>query len=204
MSKLTIKSNLSPETVEKLLKLKDEAMLFQNDKAELTQKQDKDSDGDHDPSSQLPSSQKEKEASVPREIALQEKQDREKAKELFYKTKAWLESTFPKAINFKDPKPLKVGIANLLLVPSPYSKTQLRKCIGSYCASKAYLKAVIQGEWRYDLNGEKAEVITQENKDRAAKQLATRKNKFERRQPYPDKKGRAGGEEAHPGEGSSE
>ncbi len=40
MGKLTLKNNLSPETREKLMKLKGEAILLQNGKAELAQKQD--------------------------------------------------------------------------------------------------------------------------------------------------------------------
>jgi len=115
--------------------------------------------------------------------------DRKKAKELFYETKAWLESTFPKAFNFKDPKPLAIGTSDLLLASSsPYSKTQLRKCLGSYCARKAYLEAVTQGDWRYDLKGEKAEAIIQEHKDHAAKELAVIKDKFKNRKRCLNKK----------------
>jgi len=90
----------------------------------------------------------------------------------FQAAKAWLEENFPKSFNFKKPKPLKLGIQHdLLSIPSPYSKKLLRKCLGVYVNSKAYLEATIQENWRYDLNGEKIEEITQEQKDHALKQL---------------------------------
>ena len=142
MKKLTLNKPLSPETQEKLLKLK-----------VLSEKNAKMSD--------------------------QEKTDRAKAKELFNKTKTWIESTYPDAFNFNNPKPLKIGVRKeLLLVSSPYSKRQVNKCLGVYCSTKAYLEAIILGEWRYDLNGAQVEPITQEQKDHAAKQLAERKKKF--------------------------
>jgi len=142
MTKLTLNKPLSPETQEKLLKIKN-----------LSEKNSKMSD--------------------------QEKADRANAKELFYKTKTWLESTYPNVFNFNNPKPLKMGVRKeLLLAPSPYSKRQVNKCLGVYCSTKAYLESIIQGDWRYDLNGAQVETITQEQKDHAAKQLAERKNKF--------------------------
>lgn len=109
----------------------------------------------------------------------QEKADRANARELFDRTKSWLESTYPNAFNFNNPKPLKMGIRKeLLLASSPYSKRQVNKCLGVYCSTKAYLEAITLGEWRYDLNGAQVEPITQEQKDHAAKQLAERKKKF--------------------------
>lgn len=78
----------------------------------------------------------------------------------FQATKAWLEENFPKAFNFKEPKPLKLGIQNnLLSLPSPFSKASLRHCLRIYANSKAYLEATIQENWRCDLNGEKVEEV---------------------------------------------
>lgn len=135
----------------------------------------------------------------------QEKAESANAKELFSKTKAWLESTYPKTFNFKQPQPLKIGIhQELLLVPSPYSKRQINRCLGVYCSTKAYLEAITQGDWRYGLNGEKVEGISQEHKDHAIKQLVERKNKFKTKQMRPHKGGhnRAKKEESQQGEGS--
>jgi sRNA-binding protein len=94
----------------------------------------------------------------------------------FQATKAWLEETFPKAFNFKNPKPLKLGIQhNLLSVTCPFSKGSLRHCLGIYAHSKTYLEAIVQEKWRYDLNGEKAEEVTQDQKDHALKMLVHKK-----------------------------
>lgn len=85
---------------------------------------------------------------------------------------AWLEENFPKSFNFKDSKPLKLGIQHdLLSIPSPFSKKLLRKCLGVYVNTKAYLEATLQENWRYDLNGKNVEEVTQEQKDYALKQL---------------------------------
>jgi sRNA-binding protein len=90
----------------------------------------------------------------------------------FQAAKVWLEENFPKSFNFKKPKPLKLGIQHdLLSIPSPYSKKLLRKCLGAYVNTKAYLEATLQDSWRYDLNGKKIEEVTQEQKDYALKQL---------------------------------
>lgn len=94
----------------------------------------------------------------------------------FQATKAWLEETFPKTFNFKDPKPLKLGIQhNLLSVTCPFSKGSLRHCLGVYTHSKAYLEAIVQENWRYGLNGEKSEQVTQDQKDHALKMLEHKK-----------------------------
>lgn len=155
MTKLTLKKPLSFETQERLMKLKggsDGAEKQNNNKKP-----------------QAPS-----EAQIVN-IGSQEKsskEDRAKAKERFHETKSWLESTYPEALNFNEPKPLKLGIErDLLDSSSPYSKSQLRKCLRVYCASRGYLKAIAKENWRYDLNGEKVGGIIQEHKDYALKQL---------------------------------
>lgn len=95
----------------------------------------------------------------------------------FQATKAWLEGTFPKTFNFKGPKPLKLGIQHdLLSVACPFSKGSLRHCLRVYVHSKAYLDAIVQENWRYDLKGEKAEEVTQEQKDHALKMLEHQKS----------------------------
>ena len=169
MTKLTLNKPLSPETQEKLLKIKT-----------LSEKNTKISD--------------------------QEKADSANARELFGKTKAWLESTYPNAFSFNNPKPLKIGVRKeLLLAPSPYSKRQVNKCLGVYCSTKAYLEAITIGDWRYDLNGAQVEPITQEQKDHAAKQLAEGKNKFKRKKVhlYSRRNHRNVAEEPQQGENSS-
>lgn len=90
----------------------------------------------------------------------------------FQTAKIWLEENFPKSFDFKEPKPLKLGIQHdLLSISSPFRKKLLRKCLGVYVNIKAYLKATLQENWRYDINGKKIEEVTQEQKDHALKQL---------------------------------
>lgn len=99
----------------------------------------------------------------------------------FQATKAWLEENFPKTFNFKEPKPLKLGVQHdLLSVPCPFSKGSLRHCLGVYAHSKAYLEAIVQENWRYDLNGEKVEEVTQGEKDHALKLLEHKKALWEK------------------------
>ena len=170
MSTITPKDALPLENQNKLLRIKEGSEHLKNDVVPKIAKQDQSVAMGEGAVHQSMTSSKKKRADNQKEISPQEQKDREQSKKLFHKTKAWLESTFPKAFNFKDPKPLKLGIEqNLLLVSSPYSKRQLRRCLGSYCFSRAYLKAVLHENWRYDLNGEKIEEISQEHKDRAAR-----------------------------------
>ena len=159
MTKLTLKKPLSVETQEKLMKLKGGPGK--------PERQDKDK-------KPQATSQTDK-----ANIDSQEKEDRAKAKERFHEAKTWLESTYPKAFNFEEPKPVKLGIERELLVASsPYSKSQLRKCLRAYCTSRGYLKAIVEENWRYNLNGEKVEGIIQEHKDHALKQLEYNKGLF--------------------------
>ncbi len=135
MSTITLKDALPSETQNKLLRLKEATDHPKNDvplKIEGQEQSLFDAVGAPIPQ-HLPSSQKQKHENR-KELSPQEQKDREQSKELFNKTKAWLESTFPKAFNFKEPKPLKLGIEqDLLFLPSPCSKRQLRRCLGSYC-----------------------------------------------------------------------
>jgi hypothetical protein len=160
MTKLTLKKPLSFETQERLMKLKGGS----------------DGDEKQNNNKKLQTlSQSDKTTIEPQEKLTQENKDRAKAKERFHETKAWLESTYPEAFNFNDPKPLKLGIQrDLLLVSSPCSKNQLRKCLEIYCGSRCYLKSIVQENSRYNLSGEKVEEIAQEHKDHAVKQLAKR------------------------------
>lgn len=192
MSTITLKNTLPSKTQNKLLHLKEATEYPKIDSTLKIEEQFQSfsvvADGESVPDS-LPSSQK-KGTDNRKEVSPQEQKDREQSKELFQQTKAWLESTFPKAFNFREPKPLKLGIEqDLLSVSSPYSKRQIRKSLGSYCFSRTYLNAIVQGDWRYDLNGDKVEEISQEHKDRAAKDLAERKKKFQSKQMRPYKSG---------------
>ena len=185
MSTITLKDSLSLETQKKLLNLKEATDHPKNDVVPEIEKQIQSLpaavEGGVVPQSLTPFQKKG--ADNRKEISPQEQKDKKQSKELFLKTKAWLESTFP--------KPLKLGIEKeLLSVSSPYSKRQLRRCLGSYCFSRTYLEAILHENHRHDLNGEKVEEISQEHKDRATKELAERKKKLQLKQAQ-NLKGRA-------------
>jgi ProQ/FINO family len=63
------------------------------------------------------------------------------------------------------------------------------------------LEAIIQGNWRYGLNGEKVEAIIQKHKNYAAEKLAVRKNKFKKTRSYKGR--RIVGKESEQREGSN-
>ena len=77
----------------------------------------------------------------------------------------WLEATYPKAFDFKQPIPLKKGIRQELLANgSPFSKIQLMNGLKAYVRGHLYLKAVIRYQWRHDLNGKQAAEILDDEK----------------------------------------
>lgn len=79
----------------------------------------------------------------------------------------WLEKTYPKCFNRKNPKPLKKGIMQDILQEGQWteSKTALRAIISFYVSSPLYHQAILEGSFRYDLRGEKAEEIKESEKE---------------------------------------
>jgi ProP effector len=105
-----------------------------------------------------------------------DRENRKKARERFLAAKTWLEDTFPKAFNFKDPKPLKLNIEqDIFRVESPFSRRLIRKVIACYVRTTAYLKSIAREDGRYDLQGERAGEVRQVEKDHALQQLKQRK-----------------------------
>eukprot|EP01099_Mayorella_cantabrigiensis_P005737 TRINITY_DN463_c1_g5_i1.p4 TRINITY_DN463_c1_g5~~TRINITY_DN463_c1_g5_i1.p4 ORF type:complete len:188 (+),score=9.15 TRINITY_DN463_c1_g5_i1:4754-5317(+) len=104
-----------------------------------------------------------------------QKADQEKSREKLEEAKSWLQKTFPKAFDFQDPKPLKAGIHHDMPdLEAPVSRTQRARAIRAYVCSPGYLKAVANGQWRYDLNGEPVEKIRPEQRDHAEKKLLSK------------------------------
>jgi len=107
---------------------------------------------------------------------LQEKKDREQSRELFRQAKEWMETTFPKSFNFKSPVPLKINIhKDIRAREAPVSYRQRIKVLRAYLYSYGYLKAVLEGEWRHDLDGNPVEPISKEQKVYAQEQLSHKK-----------------------------
>jgi len=85
----------------------------------------------------------------------------------------WLEKTYPKCFNRKNPKPLKKGIMQDILVEGRWteSKTSLRAIISFYVASPLYHQAILRESFRYDLRGNKVEDIRESEKEFSKKRL---------------------------------
>lgn len=106
------------------------------------------------------------------------KEDLAKASENFKEVKKWLETTYPKAFNFQNPVPLKKGIRQELLAKgSTFSEAQLCNALTGYVRNDSYLKAVVEGQWRHDLNGEQAEKILENEKEYSRDFLLYREEK---------------------------
>jgi len=124
----------------------------------------------------------------------QEKKDREQSRALFRQAKEWMETTFPKAFNFKSPVPLKVNIhQDIRARESPVSYRQRIKVLRAYLYSYGYQKAVLEGEWRHDLDGNPVEPISKEQKAYAQEQLQRKKEIWNNRKKQIKKQGK----EAH-------
>jgi sRNA-binding protein len=112
------------------------------------------------------------------ELPLVDQENQKKAREQFIAAQTWLKETFPKAFNFKDPKPLKVNIEeDISQMESPFSKTLIRKVVAYYVGNPAYLESIVQGDGRVGLHGEKVGTVSRVEKDRALQQLEQRETR---------------------------
>jgi sRNA-binding protein len=91
----------------------------------------------------------------------------------------WLQETYPKCFDLKNPKPLKKGIMNDLFQQALWtkSKTSLRDAISFYVESPLYHQAILEGNFRFDLNGENIEEINESEKEYSKIKLEKIKNK---------------------------
>jgi sRNA-binding protein len=85
----------------------------------------------------------------------------------------WLERTYPKCFNRKNPKPLKKGIMKDILMEGRWieSKTSLRAIVSFYVGSPLYHQAILEESFRYDLRGEKVEEIRESEKEFSKQRL---------------------------------
>lgn len=103
-----------------------------------------------------------------------------------------LEELFPKCFNQTEPKPLKLHIEQDLFalesVLALGTKTALRNALKLYTIHPPYLKAVLEQEDRYDLEGNPVEKIEQKHKEYAQEKLEKRlKAKKNNKNTKPDK-----------------
>ncbi|MBN9344248.1 MAG: ProQ/FinO family protein [Candidatus Paracaedimonas acanthamoebae] len=104
-----------------------------------------------------------------------EREAKQKKREEIKVALRWLYEQFPACFNPKDLKPLKLNIDkdlfSFLEKENSPSKVKLRDALTYFTSNVHYLKAIINGTHRYDLNGQQAEEITQEQKDFAQNKL---------------------------------
>ena len=176
MAKLTLKGPLSFGTQARLAKLANPGLV----KPPLLRELDPDtacvSKPDQPEAPKFPSEHEKGFFGAPghngEEVSGARKVNQRKSREKFEEAKLWFQKTFPKAFDFQEPKPLKVGIHHDILgLEAPISRTQRARAIRAYVCSPAYLKAVANGQWRCDLNGEPVEEILPEQKTRAEEKL---------------------------------
>lgn len=86
----------------------------------------------------------------------------------------WLEETYPKCFNRKNPKPLKKGIMQDILKEGLWteSKTSLRTIVSFYVGSPLYHRAILDENFRYDLRGEQAEELRESEKEFSKERLS--------------------------------
>jgi ProP effector len=96
---------------------------------------------------------------------------------------AWLEETWPNAFNLKEPKPLKRHIDQEILSQAEdrFSKLQIRRAIHAYTKRQAYLEAILKADGRYDLQGNKVEEIKENEQTYSQQTLETKAQQFEER-----------------------
>ena len=119
---------------------------------------------------------------TPQQVANQLLQDKKNKQNRIRQALDWLCNRYPLCFNPKDPKPLKLKIAEDVLIDrdtvtnrlSIPSKKSLRDAIGFYVNDIKYLKSHIKYDQRINLQGEVIgnELVTRGQKDYTTKQLA--------------------------------
>lgn len=105
-----------------------------------------------------------------------EKEAKQNKKKAIKETLTWLYEHFPDCFNLETLKPLKLNIDKdiypYLEQEGALSKIKVRVALKYYTSNLDYLKALINGTHRYDLEGQQIEEITQEQKAFARVKLA--------------------------------
>lgn len=125
----------------------------------------------------------------------QQKQKEKEAKQNKKKTinlaLTWLYEHFPESFNLDNVKPLKLHIdkdiyPHIEQEGSP-SRIKIRSALKYYTHNIDYIKALINGTHRYDLKGQQAEEITQEQKDFARDKLEEISNSIKTKKHHKNK-----------------
>ena len=119
-----------------------------------------------------------------RDQAIEERQkrhDQPTTREEVVEAMAWLIKTYPKLFTKKHNKPLMMGVHNLIVQDQgdnfPYSKSLFRKALRMYVNHPLYLKALVQSDHRFTLQGDIAGPIDENHKQDAKDRIQQRQKK---------------------------
>jgi ProP effector len=91
------------------------------------------------------------------------------------KTLRWLREKYPLCFPEENPLPLKIGILKNIFADMPedskFSRLNVRKALAFYARSKRYQHALTTCPYRYDLNGNEAEPVSEEHRTAAREKL---------------------------------
>ncbi|WP_119393365.1 ProQ/FINO family protein [Salinibius halmophilus] len=111
---------------------------------------------------------------------------------------------YPEVFTLENARPLKVGIHEALAEDGKLSKTKIRRALATYVRQTAYLKALVEGAERVDLQGQAGGAVSADEASHAqeelAKRQARRKPQQNRRKPMnkgPRRNSNAGGKAKH-------
>jgi sRNA-binding protein len=119
----------------------------------------------------------------PKKPPAQMKKDWKGRLEKIKAVQAWMQETWPALFNLEAPKPLKRHIEQEIInqASDRFSNLQVRRAIRAYTTRKAYLEAVLKGDGRYDLQGNKVEDIKENEQAYSQQTLEVKAQQFEER-----------------------
>lgn len=125
------------------------------------------------PKSLKPQQPKKKKGKSDEEVAIVLQQQQNESQKFLQQAKDWLMATYPKVINWDNPKPLAIGIHRKInWTTCPVGTRQRKKALQVYTNSIAYQSAILGNHLRYDLEGNPIEAVTPEHQQHAIKKLA--------------------------------
>jgi len=91
----------------------------------------------------------------------------------------YLAERWPETFNYNEPKPLDIGTREKILASteSEDEKKLLMTAINAYCRRLPYILSIINHTYRYDLNGNESQLITDKEKAHALQHQANVKAK---------------------------
>ncbi len=95
---------------------------------------------------------------------------------------ALLVENYPQAFNSEEPKPLKIGIQEDLVSDEKVSRSKIKRALATYVRNPRYLKSLVEGADRVDLQGESTGKVSAEEEQHAKAKLDEYKQRRVERQ----------------------